>query len=122
MIRIVGSSSNPTPDRTAVRVMSSMGRPTEGAPGPDAAPLDAALTEARRLGFLGEGEIAAVVQHARWFVGALGALADGASILDLGSGGGIPGLVIANDRPSLSVTLIDRRAKRTDFLSRMVSR
>ncbi|MEP4650489.1 MAG: RsmG family class I SAM-dependent methyltransferase, partial [Ilumatobacter sp.] len=39
-----------------------------------------------------------------------------------GSGGGVPGLVIAHDRPDLRVILVDRRAKRTDFLERAVRR
>ncbi len=43
-------------------------------------------------------------------------------MLDLGSGGGVPGLVIAHDRPDLQVTLLDRRAKRTDALERVVRR
>ena len=43
-------------------------------------------------------------------------------MIDLGSGGGVPGLVIAHDRPDLHVTLLDRRTKRTDFLERSVRR
>ena len=34
----------------------------------------------------------------------------------------MPGLVIAHDRPDQSVTLLDRRRTRTDFLARMVRR
>ena len=41
-----------------------------------------------------------------------------AAVLDIGSGGGLPGLVIAHDRPDVHVTLIDRREKRTDLLQR----
>jgi 16S rRNA (guanine527-N7)-methyltransferase len=43
-------------------------------------------------------------------------------VIDVGSGGGDPGLVIAVCCPELSVTLVDRRAKRTDLLSRLVGR
>ncbi|MGB0113197.1 MAG: RsmG family class I SAM-dependent methyltransferase [Ilumatobacteraceae bacterium] len=43
-------------------------------------------------------------------------------IIDLGSGGGVPGLVIAHDLPEAQVVLLDRRSKRTDFLERMVRR
>ena len=43
------------------------------------------------------------------------------TVLDLGAGGGVPGLVIAHDLPDLHVTLLDRRAKRTDFLERVVA-
>ena len=38
--------------------------------------------------------------------------------VDIGSGGGVPGLVVASDRPDLAVTLVDRRRKCTDFLER----
>lgn len=39
----------------------------------------------------------------------------GASLLDIGSGAGFPGLVIALARPTLAVTLLDSRAKRVSF-------
>ncbi len=82
--------------------------------------LRVVLEESRRLGFLGERPVVDVVEHARAFVRALDGV-DGV-VADLGSGGGVPGLVIAHDRPDLAVVLIDRRAKRTDFLDRMVRR
>lgn len=84
--------------------------------------LVAVLEEARRLGFLGSRPIPEVIAHARGFVRALDDLGTINSVLDLGSGGGVPGLVIAHDRPTTSVTLLDRRAKRTDFLERVVRR
>jgi 16S rRNA (guanine527-N7)-methyltransferase len=116
-------------------------------PHPDRA-LHDALTASQRSGFLGDRPIDQVIEHAREFVRALDGLEaapgpspadptmfpDGGSndepsqagpapaVLDLGSGGGVPGLVIANDRPDLRITLLDRRAKRTDFLARVVSR
>ena len=37
-------------------------------------------------------------------------------MVDLGSGGGVPGLVIARARPDLRLVLVDRRAARTDHL------
>jgi 16S rRNA (guanine527-N7)-methyltransferase len=37
-------------------------------------------------------------------------------LLDVGSGGGFPGLVIAALRPDLDVTLLDSTRKKTDFL------
>jgi 16S rRNA (guanine527-N7)-methyltransferase len=43
-------------------------------------------------------------------------------VVDLGSGGGLPGLVVALDRPDLQVVLVDRRQKRTDLLERSVVR
>lgn len=106
---------------------------TGGAPWPilvtmsnDVGPTDdellRALTESQRLGFLGSRPIDEVVDHARRFVEALDAVPNDSRVLDLGSGGGIPGLVIAHDRPDLHVVLLDRRTKRTDFLVRMVRR
>ncbi len=84
--------------------------------------LVAALDDARRLGFLGSRPIPEVIAHARGFVRALDGFDSVDSILDLGSGGGVPGLVIAHDRPNTKLTLLDRRAKRTDFLERIVRR
>lgn len=85
----------------------------------DTAVMDA-LVQSQRLGFLGDRPIDEVVTHARAFVSAL----DGVTgrVVDLGSGGGVPGLVIAHDRPDLELLLVDRRAKRTDFLDRVVRR
>lgn len=40
----------------------------------------------------------------------------GARVLDVGSGGGFPGLVIAIMRSDLSVTLLESRQKKADFL------
>ena len=84
--------------------------------------LVAALEQSQRLGFLGARPIPEVIAHARGFVRALADHDDLHTVLDLGAGGGVPGLVIAHDRPDLHVTLLDRRAKRTDFLERVVRR
>lgn len=81
-----------------------------------------ALTEAQRLGFLGARPITEVIEHAGAFVEGLSGLSADAHVIDLGSGGGVPGLVIASARPDLRVTLLDRRTKRTDFLERVVRR
>lgn len=40
-----------------------------------------------------------------------------AALLDVGSGGGFPGMVIAIVRPDLKVTLLDSTRKKTDFLT-----
>ncbi len=79
--------------------------------------LHEALGESQRLGFLGARPIPEVVEHARMYVRALDDV-DG-TVADIGAGGGVPGLVIAHDRPDLHLQLIDRRQKRTDFLERM---
>lgn len=84
--------------------------------------LLAVLSESQDLGFLGARPVAEVVEHARSFVAPLAELPPGSRVIDLGAGGGVPGLVIAYDRPDLAVHLLDRRTKRTDFLERVVRR
>jgi 16S rRNA (guanine527-N7)-methyltransferase len=78
------------------------------------------LEESRRLGFLGAAPVDEVVRHSRSFVAAIAGRAG--RLVDLGSGGGVPGLVLAVDRPDLEIVLIDRRQKRTDWLERAVRR
>jgi 16S rRNA (guanine527-N7)-methyltransferase len=85
------------------------------------AELHAALTDSQRLGYLGAGRpVAAIVEHAGAFVDALAEVTG--TVIDLGSGGGVPGLVIARARPDLRLVLVDRRAGRTDHLVRLVGR
>jgi 16S rRNA (guanine527-N7)-methyltransferase len=45
----------------------------------------------------------------------------GATVVDVGSGAGLPGLVLAVARPDLAVTLIEPLARRTAFLSEAVT-
>ncbi len=84
------------------------------------ATLHTVLAESQELGFLGDRPIDEVIDHAQAFVQALEGVSG--AVVDLGSGGGVPGLVVAADRPDLLVTLLDRRTKRTDFLERVVRR
>ncbi len=49
-------------------------------------------------------------------------LADGASVADVGTGAGLPGLVWAIARPDLTVTLIEPLLRRTSFLDETVER
>ncbi|MFM8856864.1 MAG: RsmG family class I SAM-dependent methyltransferase [Actinomycetota bacterium] len=82
--------------------------------------LSDALGEAQRIGMLGQEPLDSVIDRSLGFVKGI---PDGTGdVIDLGSGGGDPGLVIAMYRPDVSVTLVDRRAKRTDLLSRLVGR
>ena len=80
------------------------------------------LTEAQRLGMIGAAPISVALGHAQAFVTALEALPGGSRVIDLGSGGGLPGLVVASRRSDVSFLLVDRRQKRADFLRRMVQR
>lgn len=79
----------------------------------------AVLEEARALGFLGPGPLSFHVEHARAYLPALASVAG--AVCDLGAGGGVPGLVLAVERPDLSFTLLDAMTKRTAFLERAVS-
>ena len=48
-------------------------------------------------------------------------LTKGASLLDIGSGAGLPGIVIALAKPDLKVTLLEPLQRRIDFLEEVVS-
>lgn len=78
-----------------------------------------ALAEARALGFLGPGPLEAHVASATAFIEALGDI-DGPG-LDLGSGGGVPGLVLAAHYGNVSWMLLDIHRRRTSFLARTVA-
>jgi 16S rRNA (guanine527-N7)-methyltransferase len=69
---------------------------------------------------LGAAPVIEVIEHSESFVGALADVSG--TVVDLGSGGGVPGLVIAWRRPDLDIVLVDRRATRTDHLRRLVAR
>jgi 16S rRNA (guanine527-N7)-methyltransferase len=77
------------------------------------------LDQARRLGALGPAPVDDHVRHAQRFLRAL-ADVDG-PVLDLGSGGGVPGLVIAASRPDLHLTLLDAQARRIAFLDAAIA-
>jgi 16S rRNA (guanine527-N7)-methyltransferase len=49
------------------------------------------------------------------------ALPESGTVADIGSGAGLPGLVIAIARPSLEVTLVEPLLRRTTFLTEVVS-
>lgn len=72
------------------------------------------LTDARSIGMLGPGPIEEHLDHARLFIEAIPQAAT--FFVDLGSGGGVPGLVIAQSRPDLAGALLDGSTKRGAFL------
>lgn len=86
----------------------------------DGPALAEVLGVSQRLGFIGARPVDEAIEHSRGVVGALVGVTG--RIVDIGAGGGLPGLVVVHDRPDLHVTMIDRRLKRTDFLERMVRR
>lgn len=46
---------------------------------------------------------------------------DGAKVCDIGSGAGLPGVVLAIARPDLSITLVEPLLRRTNFLEEVVA-
>jgi len=85
----------------------------------DPTALEAVLADSRALGLLGPGPLAPQLDHARAFVRAVRA---GVRFLDLGSGGGLPGLVILADRSDVSGVLLDATQRRCEFLEAACTR
>src|SRR3954453_17319715 len=85
----------------------------------DDAPLYSALGVIRARGAIGERSLADAVAHADRFVSLIPP--DARTVVDLGSGGGLPGLVIAWRRPDVHVTMVERRATRADLLQTAVA-
>jgi 16S rRNA (guanine527-N7)-methyltransferase len=75
------------------------------------------LGEVRARGAIGESSLLDAIAHAERFVEPIPA---DATVVDLGSGGGLPGLVIAVRRPDVRLTLVERRLSRADQLRRAV--
>lgn len=80
---------------------------------PDDAALLRVLAEIQRRGAIGRGPLTDAIAHAEHFARAC---PPSATMIDLGSGGGLPGLVVAVRRPELRIGLVERRAKRADLL------
>ena len=81
--------------------------------------VEEVLTTAQRVGTLGDRPIPEVIEHAQAFVAALADVTG--IVIDIGTGAGVPGLVIAQERPDLTLVLADRRATRMDALQMGVS-
>lgn len=82
-----------------------------------AATLHDVLEEARTLGFLGPGPVEGHIEHAKGFIQAVGTELP-ARVVDLGSGAGLPGLVLAQAWPAVAIALLDSSERRTLFLAR----
>jgi len=81
--------------------------------------LRGALSRSFELGFLGSMPIGDQIDHALGFVAVLESCLGGApgSVIDLGTGGGVPGLVLLSCWPDARVVLMDASERRTEFLS-----
>jgi 16S rRNA (guanine527-N7)-methyltransferase len=77
------------------------------------------LERARGLGLLGPGPVAAHLEHALGYLPALAGTTG--RVVDLGSGGGVPGLPLAEARPDLQLVLVDASARRGAFLESAVA-
>ncbi len=77
------------------------------------------LADAQRLGTLGDRPIDEVIEHAQQFLAGLEGVTG--TVVDIGTGAGVPGLVLAEARPDLTFVLVDRRQTRIDALSRGVT-
>jgi 16S rRNA (guanine527-N7)-methyltransferase len=82
------------------------------------AALEPVLLAAQKIGALSGVPIKQIIGHALWFAKAIPNSAK--RVVDLGSGAGVPGLIVALDRPELELVLVDRRSGRTDSLTRSV--
>jgi 16S rRNA (guanine527-N7)-methyltransferase len=77
------------------------------------------LEEAKRRGFLGPGPVEQHAVHSRAYAGA--SLGGRGPIADLGSGGGVPGLVLAMLLPDVEVILMEANRRRCAFLAEAVA-
>jgi len=60
-----------------------------------------------------------VTHHLLDSLAAVPAFADAVNVLDVGAGGGLPGIVLAIARPDMKVSLIDTVRKKTAFLTQV---
>ncbi len=100
---------------------SGAARPDNSAPDnpePDNTGLLAALSAIAERGAIGERSLPVAISHAEQYVRLLPGTP--CRVVDLGSGGGLPGLVIAVRCPWVSLTLVERRTRRADLLHRAV--
>lgn len=86
-------------------------------------PLARVLGRARELGFLGPGPVQAHIDHALAFGEAYRAVSGGVEptdFVDIGCGGGVPGLVLARKWREARVVLVDSMVRRTAILEKAV--
>jgi 16S rRNA (guanine527-N7)-methyltransferase len=83
------------------------------------ASVRAQLQRSADLDFLGTLPIDVQIDHALGFVWAVEEESESAprSVIDLGTGGGLPGLVLVACWPDASFVLMDANQRRTDFLA-----
>lgn len=82
------------------------------------AALLSALVEAQERGFFGPGPVVDHVVHARRLSVALPSAGLG---VDLGSGGGVPGLVFALDHPGMEWVFVESQERRSAWLAEAIA-
>jgi len=75
------------------------------------------LKEGQRRSLIGNSTVAAQIAHSDGFLRALCLEAVDGPVVDLGSGGGIPGLVLAVRKSDIHVVMLDSSRRSTDFLN-----
>ncbi len=80
--------------------------------------VEATLRRAAALGLLGPMELGEQIDHGLGFVVALEQRGPGepATVLDLGTGGGVPGLILGSCWRASRAVLVDASQRRTEFL------
>lgn len=78
------------------------------------------LQDARTRGYLGPEPVERHIEHSRGLVEAIGPFRG--TFLDLGSGGGVPGLVLAMSWPAGFGILLESQQRRCEFLEAAVER
>jgi len=84
-------------------------------PTPDWDALDAAWLPAREAGALGSVTTEEIIAHAAGYLPAACRVQDEFRGADLGTGAGVPGVVLAAMRPASTWTLVDGNARRCEF-------
>ena len=88
-------------------------------------PVPGILEDARRRGFLGPGPVDVHLRHAHAFAVVARRLSASVAhpvVVDLGSGGGLPGLVVAAEWPEVTLILVEGSDTRAGFLGEAVER
>jgi 16S rRNA (guanine527-N7)-methyltransferase len=88
-----------------------------------AAQIEPTLDRSAELGFLGSMPVTDQIDHSLGFVVAAESALGGSptAVADLGSGGGVPGLVLLACWPATRVVLIDSNQRRIEFLSEVTA-
>ena len=84
--------------------------------------VEAVLVKSRDLGFLGPGDVGPQITHAAAFAAAAEVSLPHTPqrVVDMGSGGGLPGLVLAALWPESAIVLLDGSTRRCEFLEMAV--